>query len=183
MQGIEKVKITIRRGDWWYNETNEPLGICPQSGSAQGGNMLREWAAEKRGKITPWKPRAWGCALAKLAALRELEMELETSEDKIGELKAIVEKAKGWRFPLENGKVLSADGMDVKVSEWQSDKNYWSEVCPYCQGGQQCRSLPLSEQKEGCRERARSKAEGKGPMCTVMSLRWRVVTKDDHEGR
>ena len=33
MQGIEKVKITIRRGDWWWNERNEQLGINPQRGT------------------------------------------------------------------------------------------------------------------------------------------------------
>jgi hypothetical protein len=30
MEGIEKVKITLRRSDWWWNENNYPLGINPK---------------------------------------------------------------------------------------------------------------------------------------------------------
>lgn len=99
MQKIEKVKITIRRGDWWHNESNEPLGINPARGNANSVQMMRDWASP-----TPvvWDENGWGCAFKNMKALKELELEMETSEDKAAELKAIVDHAKEWKFPMRS---------------------------------------------------------------------------------
>ncbi|KAH8602045.1 hypothetical protein B0O99DRAFT_491499, partial [Bisporella sp. PMI_857] len=97
MQGIERVKITVRRGDWWYNEHNAPLGINPAREDGEPLLMRRDmgnWAEVE------WSERSWGSAFRQMASLKELELELETSEDKVPELKKIVEWAKGWRFPM-----------------------------------------------------------------------------------
>lgn len=40
MQGIEKLTLTIRRGDWWYNESNAPLVLNPQRGDDQNVDMV-----------------------------------------------------------------------------------------------------------------------------------------------
>jgi hypothetical protein len=56
-------------------------------------------------------------------------MEFETSEDKVAELKAIVEKAKGWKFPLKNDMVLSTEGLEMETMEWRSGLCYWSDQC------------------------------------------------------
>lgn len=178
MQGIEKVKITIRRGDWWWNERNVPLGICPQSGSARNGEMLSEWEREKKGYVVPWRESAWGYAFAELSALKELEMEFETSEDKVEELKAIVKKAKDWKFPLKNDVVLSTEGLEAKTMEWRSNACYWSRSCPYCSSGHRCVGSLSSPLNEKCIGKQKLKLEGIGPMCTVMSLRWRVAMKE-----
>ncbi|KAG0652957.1 hypothetical protein D0Z07_0386 [Hyphodiscus hymeniophilus] len=113
MQGVEKVKITIRRGDWWHNEHNAPLGINPQRGDSDAAQMDRDWEATRRGEVIPWKEGGWGTAFANLASLQELEMEFETSEDKLKELEKIVEIAKTWKFPLKDGKVLTRRHSDL----------------------------------------------------------------------
>jgi hypothetical protein len=166
MQRIERIKITIRRGDWWWNERNAPLGICPQSGSAQNGEMLKEWEREKKGQVIPWKEGAWGYAFAELHSLKELEMEFETSEDKVEELKVILEKAKEWKFPLKNDMVLSAEGLEAETTEWRSDACYWSDTCPYCNYGRRCFDRPELEEK--CKEKLKLKEEGKGPMVSIL---------------
>lgn len=85
MDGIEKLKITIRRGDWWYNEDNHLLYINPQQGGGTYVEMTRDWNKEKAGEIILWKENAWGAAFSKMASLKELVIEMETSEDKVPE--------------------------------------------------------------------------------------------------
>jgi len=41
LQGMEKLKITIRRGDWWLNEKNVPLGINPQRRNGNHAEVCR----------------------------------------------------------------------------------------------------------------------------------------------
>ena len=104
-------------------------------------------------------------------------MEMETSDDKKGELMAIVEKAKGWRFPMREGCVLSTEGMEVRTSMWQSEMCYWSDRCPYCGEARKCRIVePVNK---GCVERMRLRQEEKGPICHIVSLRWKVVSTTD----
>ena len=172
MQGIQKLKITVRRGDWWWNERNAPLAINPKRGNGDAAQMHRDWDLERRGQINPWKEGGWGTAFGNLRSLKELEMEFETSEDKVVELEEIVEYAKTWRFPLKDGKVLSQEGLQEKW-KWRAPMCYWSPQCPYCHGAPNCRSRKLM--KEQCIEKKRLKELDLGPECTVVSLRWRVV--------
>jgi hypothetical protein len=58
MRGIQALKITIRRGDWWWNERNRPLVISPHRQTVQHhfcvGQMHEDIAQQQRGGVTPW---------------------------------------------------------------------------------------------------------------------------------
>jgi len=132
--------------------------------------MKQDWQREKAGDVIRWSPIGWGCAFANMKNLKELELELETSGDKVPELKAIVEKAKAWKFPMNNGLLLSADGLDVKTTMWRSKECYWSPKCPYCPGRLGCQG-----ENEKCVEKRALIAQGLGPMCTIISLRYKLA--------
>ncbi|KAK0118275.1 hypothetical protein ONS95_012574 [Cadophora gregata] len=174
LRGVEKVKIAIRRCDWWWNERNHPLAINPYRGNADTSQMMGDMVASKEGNVPEWNAEGWGAALGKLPVLKEVEIELETSDDKVDELMAIVEWAKGWRFPLKDGRVLSTEGVRAKgVQTWQGPMCWWSQVCPYCSGVSQCRVA--DPPNERCAERVRLRALSKGPVCSVYTLRWRAT--------
>lgn len=177
MSGVEKLKITIRRCDWWWNERNHPLAINPYNGTADSQQMTRDIMACKEGNVPEWNMQGWGTAFAKLPKLKEVEIELETSDDKVDELVAIVEWAKGWKFPLKDGKIMSTEGVVAKgVQTWQGPMCFWSQICPFCSGYNQCRVTDV--QNEKCTERMRLKGLGLGPVCSVYSLRWKVAQGD-----
>jgi hypothetical protein len=174
MQGIEKVKITLRRSDWWWNENNYPLGLNPKTGDSNVSLMHQEMAAAKKGQGGPWKLTAWGTAFLHLESLKELEIELETSEDKLDELKAIVEHAKTWRFPFRNGMVLSTEGMEVKEGSWSAPFCLWSHKCPSCGSQGLCRGVAVPPPKN-CADRTRLRMQNKGPDCYSFTLKWKVA--------
>lgn len=174
MQGLDKIKLTIRRGDWWHNESNHPLGINPQRGGSNVLGMKKDWKAEKDGRVIPWTEGRWGCAFKRLKGLKELEIEFETSEDKLNELKDIVEHAKTWKFPMRDGMVLSSERLSTKKSTWRGTMCYWSQTCPYCSGNNTCGKKETDI--NGCRERARLRALKLGPMLTMISVRWKLAT-------
>lgn len=185
MRGVEKVRITVRRCDWWWNERNNALGINPYRGNADTELMMRDIVAshseDESERAIEWNVEGWGGAFAKLPSLKEVEIELETSEDKVDELVAIVEWAKGWKFPLKDGKVLSTEMVVGKpVQTWQGPMCFWSQICPYCNGFNQCRTADF--QNEKCDERMRQKGAGLGPLCSIYSLRWRVAEGGVKEG-
>lgn len=181
MQGVQQLTITVRRSDWWWNERNAPLAISPKAKSVQGdGDMAREWAKEKAGEKVPWNSDYWGCAFREISGLKELVLELETVDSKVVELKEIVEKAKGWRFPMKNGTVLSSEGLEVKTTEWRSPECYWSKnFCPYC--GDFESLCERNGELEKCKEKKLLKSQGKGPLCTIMALRWRLAKADERD--
>ena len=82
--------------------------------------------------------RAWGSAFKHLKSIKEVEIEFETSDDKKDELLAILKWARTWKFPLDGGMLLSAEGTDVTVMSWQTPLCYWSDICPYCRGCWSC---------------------------------------------
>ncbi|KAJ7250062.1 hypothetical protein B0H12DRAFT_686280 [Mycena haematopus] len=117
---VERLKITVRRGDWWYNERNHPFVINPH----RGGHLeeyKEDVAREERGEVILWAEGAWGGAFQRLPALKELEIEFETSMDRMEELKIVVQRALKWRFPMRERGVLSNEGLGMVLSEWQSD--------------------------------------------------------------
>ncbi len=172
MQGIEKVKITVRRCDWWWNERNHPLAINAPRGTADPLQMSRDILTAKGGGVVPWNMDGWGGAFAHLSSLKELEMELETSDDKKDELVAIVNWAKNWKFPFRDGKVLSTQGVKSKsLWAWNGPLKFTSEQCPHCYRYGRCRMLDPPYEK--CGERMRLKDHGLGPLCHVFSLRWK----------
>lgn len=174
MQGIEKVKMTVRRCDWWWNERNHPLAINAPRGNGDTQQMTQDILTAKAGGVVPWNMEGWGGAFAHLSSLKELEIELETSDDKKDELVAIVDWAKDWKFPLGDGKVLSTDGVRPKdVWTWNGPLRFSSEQCPYCYRYSRCREVNPPNEK--CTERMRLKDLGVGPLCHVFSLRWKVA--------
>ncbi|KAF7348185.1 hypothetical protein MSAN_01771400 [Mycena sanguinolenta] len=117
---LERLKITLRKGDWWYNERNHPFFVNPH----RGGHLEQyreDIAREECGQTIPWASSGWGTALQRLPALQELEVEFETSVDRKEELKLVVQRALRWRFPMANRGVLSNKGLGMALHEWQSE--------------------------------------------------------------
>lgn len=172
MQGLEKIKLTIRRTDWWWNEHNEKLYIDPRRGSTNPTQMIRDVEREKEGIFQPWALNGWGGAFAQIDALKELEIEFETSSDKREELVAILERAEKWQFPLTAGRELSTEGLKVKESTWQSPEHFWSQTCPYCHRSQTGRVQ--TPPNANCLERTRLRALRQGPWCHIFAVRWQA---------
>jgi hypothetical protein len=170
MQTIEKMTITLRRGDWWYWETGNALGINPQRGEANSHLMRADWGREAAGHVIPWNENAWGCSFKHLKNLQELEMEFETTVYEEKQLQEITEHAKTWRFPMGEGKVLSAKGQNVHRSAWRGPKCVWSDKCEGC-GQYGDRTIDCKV----CQERKESKKKGLGPNLVVLSLRWKLA--------
>ncbi len=164
---MERVKITLRRGDWWSVENNAPLAIVPQRSWADVESMKDGWRLLDAGQELEWDEGCWGSSFRYLKGLRELEMELETFEWKRDELEDIVRHAVQWRFPMGDGKVLSAEGLDVKVRRWRGPLCGWTNRCYKCEG--------RDSDCKHCDEISALKSEGKGPMLILMSLRWKLV--------
>lgn len=118
MQAIETIKITIRRGDWWWWKGGYPLGINAPRGNGDVPQMNCDMAAEKAGEIVPWDMGGWGGAFAQLKSIKELQMEFETSDKHKDQLVAIVNRAKTWGFPLQDGMVLSAKDYIIGEHTW-----------------------------------------------------------------
>ncbi|KAE8447675.1 hypothetical protein EG329_010481 [Mollisiaceae sp. DMI_Dod_QoI] len=199
MNNVEKLKITLRRGDWWWNESNAPLYVHPKRRILSAREMLATMSLEKtkspahNGTMEEFRDSAWGSAFKQLESLKELEIEFETSDDKKAELEAIVEWAKTWKFPMKDGLVLSADGLDVKRMVWQASMSEWSHQCPYCGNPNRapCATIVIPEQTTGetagetteeirrqrpeCIERTRRRARGEGPTLHVISVRWKLA--------
>ncbi|KAF7903348.1 uncharacterized protein EAF01_006397 [Botrytis porri] len=190
LQTITHLKLTIRRGDWWWNERNEPLAINPYRGNADIPSMRDDMARSRRGEAPAWQAGKWGASLAGFPQLEVLEMEFETSEEKREELKMIAEWARTWEFPMGKRGVLSTrkhsharagDGSekgelgDVKMWEWRGKMVHWSEVCPFCVGNA-CQRTEAAKGKNGdrCRERKGLMERGEGPMLVVMELKWKL---------
>lgn len=167
LKGIEKVKITLRRGDWWSVENNAPLAITPQRSWADVGGMRADWQAMDAGEEVEWDEACWGSAFQYLKGLREVEMELETFEYKKDELEEIVRHAVQWRFPMGEGRELSAEGLGVEVRRWRGPPCGWTNRCYKCE--------ERDKDCKHCEEIRALKSEGKGPMLILMSLRWKLV--------
>jgi hypothetical protein len=180
MRGVELLKFTIRRGDWWWYESNHPLVISPYFATVKHDYCLallhKDIEEQQRGYVMPWPNKVWGSAFKQILSLKELEIELETSDDKKHELDTIVKWAKTWKFPLNGGKVLSTEGLDVTSTSWQSPYCYWSHLCTYCGGHRVlgCNSEGTPNE-EKCGESARLRSAGLGPKCHIYSLKWRVA--------
>jgi hypothetical protein len=179
MQSVRSLKISIRRGDWWYNESNEALRLNPFRSHSDYRIMTRDMNATKAEKLLGLFPEehAWGNAFQHLQGLKELEIEFETSEDKKRELEDIITWAITWVFPAAGKlKVLQAKDK-VNKWTWETPISYWSDLCPYCRRyNANCRnSTNTHQQREECSDRMRKMNEGVGPTCHVAVVKWKVV--------
>ena len=114
-----KIKITLRHTDWWVWEFGAKFGIDPRlAGRVPWDEMGRE-------------PReddvdvGFGCQFRHLRGLLELEMEFETTQSRLAEMEAIVQRALSWRFETCDGNVLSTEGTSVV-------RRLWSVGQPWC---------------------------------------------------
>jgi hypothetical protein len=166
LKPVEHLRLTIRRGDWWYWEQEQPLKINPFRGNAEIRQTLLDM---QTGDGNPaFQAPVWGLAFQHLPNLKTLTMEFETAEYKKKELENIVAWAVKWRFPLTNGKHLSAAGQAVEKMSYRGSAHNWSDSCEQCDG----RSL----QCEHCIERYRSIADGYGPRLYLWSVTWKPVS-------
>ncbi|KAJ7709601.1 hypothetical protein B0H17DRAFT_1190793 [Mycena rosella] len=122
-RGVERLRITLRARDWWYNENNYPFYILPYKAGGALPGMLAEIAREERGEAVPWDKSGWGSAFKNLQALKTLEMEFETTMNRKGEMTKIVNRALTWRFPMGERGVLSNQGLGAEFAQWQGDKD------------------------------------------------------------
>ena len=159
---IKNLRLIIEKGDWWYNETNEPLYITPFGGKMAA--MKTQMTETKHfGKKPPqetleakWQAPvdfgcdSWGLAFRWMPKLETLAIELETAEHQKCELEPIVEwAARTWRFPLgpkrkDNCTYLSAQGNPVEKMSWRGTSAQWPDRCP------SCRSYWVYHQQDEC---------------------------------
>ena len=71
--GPERIRITIRHTDWWYNllGENSPLALDPKR---RGRARVGEWVPDDQ----PYEDGSWGSRFANLSGLKKLEMEFDT---------------------------------------------------------------------------------------------------------
>ncbi|KAJ7247788.1 hypothetical protein C8J57DRAFT_1140069, partial [Mycena rebaudengoi] len=124
-RSIERLKITLRSGDWWWCERNHPFMVNPHRGGYLT-EYIEDVAREERGEVIPFAAGGWGGALQRLPALRELEIEFETTVNRTEELRKIVERALRWRFPMGERGILSNKGLGMEVGEWKNDEQSFS---------------------------------------------------------
>ena len=133
--GPERLRITIRHTDWWYNllGENSPLALDPKR---KGRARVGEWVPDDQ----PYESGSWGSRFENLPGLKIFEMELETIEAKREQLDTIVEKARSWRFPSSDGKVLvmNEDEKALK-STWTGSKHFKGLNAPNPPAGLQLR--------------------------------------------
>jgi len=103
--------ITLRHGDWWYWEDNNPLDLKP----------------------------GWAANLKNIERLQELVLELETMERDKAQIYAIAERVKKEKIPLSGGRVLSAADVPLVKRDWMGpaklgdrlynkEKNAWKQI-------------------------------------------------------
>jgi len=122
--------------------------------------------------ISDQETYAWGNSLKHLKSLQELEISLETSDDRIAQLEAIVKAAQEWKFPVGENKVASTStrGMEVARETREGPVEAWSDFCAYCCG--------KGGDADACLERRKRRMEEKGPVLKVARLTWSVSRLD-----
>lgn len=164
---VEHLRLTIRRGDWWDWEQNQPLRINPFRGKVSIDQTQKDMYT---GDGNPaFQAPVWGLGFQHLPSLKTLTMEFETSEDKKKELEDIVAWAVKWRFPLADGRHLSAAGQPVGKMSYRGNEYHWSNLCEQCNySGRKCKQ---------CDTRQRCMREGYGPRLYLWRVTWKPVTE------
>ena len=179
--GPERIRITIRHTDWWYNllGENSPLALDPKrKGRPRVGDRVSD--------DEPFESGSWGSRFANLTGLKTFEMELETLERKRNELDAIIEKARSWRFPLGDGNVLVMEGEDAEKSAWTGSKRFKGRNVVNVPAGLQLRqgsTASFSPFKSTSRSDGDSEELGPEDIIDyyVVLLKWRARTTSEHD--
>lgn len=114
---------------WWHWERDTPLAINPYK-SFPGGRMnpndakvMKAWWAEEEQDPSlkrEFDPEYWGSAFQHLPKLKTLTMEFETEKHCEAQIDDVAKHAaSGWKFPMGEGRVLSAEGSKVEKKEWE----------------------------------------------------------------
>ena len=179
--GPERIRITIRHTDWWYNllGQNSPLALDPKR---KGRARVDDCVPDDQ----PYESGSWGSRFANLKGLKELELELETSEAKRMELDTIIEKAKAWKFPLGDGNVLVMDAERTVTSVWTGSKHFKGLHAPKIPAGLQLRQgSTASFLPSKPTPRCDIESEELKPEDTinyyVALLTWRTQSKSEHD--
>ncbi|KAK8010634.1 hypothetical protein PG990_009599 [Apiospora arundinis] len=177
---VETLRITFRRGDWWYWERNEPLRINPFRNGGTHHQMREDMQTTHQGGQVPFVEDTWGLAFEKLPKLRTLIIDFETSKDKKEEMERIVEWAQKWKFPAasapgEPARQFSAEGNAVEKMGWQGLVYHWSDNCVGCYKN---RWGPVNPECDDCGEEKNLKGWGYGPRLLVWTVSWSSVRKD-----
>ncbi|KIK67751.1 hypothetical protein GYMLUDRAFT_190466 [Collybiopsis luxurians FD-317 M1] len=84
------LKVTLRHGDWWYWESNNPLQL-------------------KTG---------WATGLQYTRGLEEVVLELETMERDKNQIYSIAEQVRKEKYPASDGRIFSSFGNPLVKREW-----------------------------------------------------------------
>lgn len=136
---IDRLTLRLGRTEWWTWE-DPPTGMnsaqfAMDPGSGTGSlhqrctfpRMSEQAALRRQGAWKGWgHPRCWGAQVALFRGLKELECIFETFAQKVGQLDAVIECAKTWTFPMEDGYELCWDGK-VEKSSWIGADGYGYE--------------------------------------------------------
>lgn len=140
--------------------SNDQLGICPwRAGRTDWKQMEAEPLEGPQGE---W--HGWGDQFQHVQGLDTLEIEFETISTKKKQLERVVGRAKQWKFPLKDDKVLAWTG-EVKESAWEGLRSLEDD------NGD--RAVQLRSVREGC-------VDIKPLTCTnvVMTMRWRKAQRE-----
>ena len=179
--GPEKIRITIRHTDWWYNllGENSPLALDPKR---KGRARVGDWVLDDQ----PYESGSWGSRFAYLKGLKKLELELETIEVKRAELDTIIERARSWKFPLGDGNMLVIDQESTEKSVWAGSKHFKGLNAANAPTGLQLRqgsTAGFSPFKSTPRSDTESEDLGLEDILDyyVVLLTWRAQSKFEHD--
>ncbi|KAL1296786.1 hypothetical protein AAFC00_000248 [Neodothiora populina] len=146
---IDTLILRLGRTEWWTwedapiegscsfsdTDTTPQLAIEPGYGdgwirtqtSTSRYRMLDEAAKRRRYEWHGWpNPYCWGAQITEFKGLKRLEFVFETFAQKADQLEVVVECAKAWRFPMNDGYELRWDGR-VEKDSWTGVDGYGYE--------------------------------------------------------
>lgn len=147
LSSAKRLTLTLRRTDWWSWESDvgspDRLGICPwlpgrttcQAMEAEPVDPTLEYIRSNMDQgVLPSRQRPFAVLIRNFPQLEVLEIEFEAEVKKKDQLVVVVDRAKGWKFPREDGSYLLWNG-EVKESKWEGrahpieeDEEYGSGV-------------------------------------------------------
>ncbi|KAI1368813.1 hypothetical protein F5Y08DRAFT_335382 [Xylaria arbuscula] len=175
-QNLERLRITIRRSDWWDWEHNETLRINPFRGNcchAHTIDLMRRDMSNETDNVE-FSPGAWGVAFSHMSRLKTLTIDFETSEDKRAEMESLVTWAVKWRFPLTEGRYLSTSGRPAQKMSWRGLPHHWSHRCVAC--GRLTQYRVPGQECSTCNETRQLISQGHGPQLLIWTCVWKPVS-------
>lgn len=177
---VEAIRLTFRRGDWWYWECNQDLAINPFRNGGTNYEMQQDMLTTKQGGQVLFVENTWGLVFERMLKLKSVIIDFETSKDKKQEMGEIVKWAQEWKFPAaaapkEPTRHFSAEGNSVDKMNWQGLPCHWSN---YCDG---CRKIRWGQTNPDCADCTEEKELldwGFWPRLLVWTLFWYSVRKD-----